>query len=1420
MLKRNFLFITLVGAFLFTACSQEGGAPVGHSDVTAPVLSVPAAITMEASASQTSVTLGTASASDLVDGVVSVSNDAPATFPVGITTITYTATDAAGNTVSATQTVTITDTTAPVITLPADVNVEANAVLSTVTLGTATASDVVDGVVSVSNDAPATFPLGTTVITYTATDVAGNTATATQNVTVVDTTVPVLSVPAAITMEASASLTSVTLGAATATDIFGATVTNDAPATFPVGITTITYTATDGNGLTSTATQTVTITDTTAPVITLPADVNVEANAVLSTVTLGTATASDVVDGVVSVSNDAPATFPLGTTVITYTATDVAGNTATATQNVTVVDTTVPVLSVPAAITMEASASLTSVTLGAATATDIFGATVTNDAPATFPVGITTITYTATDGNGLTSTATQTVTITDTTAPVITLPAEVTVITTTSQTPVTFGSATATDIFGVTITSDAPAVFPVGTTTVTWTATDANGNVVTGTQLVTVRLDTDGDGVIDANDAFPTDPAASVDTDGDGFPDAWNPGKTAADSTTGITMLDAFPTDPTRWNPDTDGDGVLDNVDAFVNDPAASVDTDGDGYPDAWNANATAAQIAASSLQLDAFPADPAAAIDADGDGFAEAWLPTATAAQIAASSLALDVFPNNPLEWADMDGDGIGDNSDPDIDGDGTSNVLEAQLGYDPRNAASVPPDGDGDGYPDAIDLFPADPLEWADLDRDGIGDNSDPDIDGDGVANALDAYPLDGTRWVLIVDSSAPVLQISSPAAGGLTANAQVVVSGVIQDDYSVPSLTINGTNVAITYGASGLSGGFTHVIDMSAQADGLISLLLVATDSSGNTAQITHSFTLDTTLPNITISTANIQPSPTVNTVNETPYLIEGSITDAALAGFSINGQQIGLLPGLNANTFTFSTALQLPIGSIETAKLEAWDDAGNRVALDYLFNANIPVTLEIISPAVGAELLAASADTYVEVVARVWGISSGDVVKASIDNGAFTQLLVDVYSASGSIGTPAIDGEHTLAIEVYDSAGAVLARTTSAFNIVNSANIGLSLVKTEPAENVTDARVNDPIHLYFNKPINPALLNISVKESAHGFTYDAYSQLVEVHRDQEVVTGGLSMDPGNQLASFYPSRELSFHANVYVDVSYDGQLLKRYTYQIRELPTMAQGVVFDQDISPISNIDIVLPDLGLVRKTSSNGAYGFGFTPLPNEKTLTGGRYRMVINPDMKNASYGTMEVWANIEDQRLTELPNIRLPRLDKHIPNRFIRSGDAVAIVGDASVTLDLTYASILFPNHREEGNVHVQYLDLGKLPHRASPVAMPMGMYSTQPTGITVHGDVGVTIALQPLFGGYDYIPADGSPVVMLGFDNDAKRIVPIGVGRVNQRTLRSEGKLWLKNLDYIGFALASPKKYADLESYIKGEIALHELIAVLGAQ
>jgi hypothetical protein len=131
------------------------------------------------------------SATDLVDGATEViaSHANGSMFPLGTTTVSLATADAAGNTSTASFTVTVQDTTAPVISgIPADINVlatsEAGAV---VTWPAPVAEDLVDGTVLVAALPPSgsTFPLGTTTVCLTATDAAGNARTATFTVTVV-----------------------------------------------------------------------------------------------------------------------------------------------------------------------------------------------------------------------------------------------------------------------------------------------------------------------------------------------------------------------------------------------------------------------------------------------------------------------------------------------------------------------------------------------------------------------------------------------------------------------------------------------------------------------------------------------------------------------------------------------------------------------------------------------------------------------------------------------------------------------------------------------------------------------------------------------------------------------------------------------------------------------------------------------------------------------------------------------------------------------------------------------------------------------------------------------------------------------------------------------------------------------------------
>jgi hypothetical protein len=148
------------------------------------------------------------SPSDVDDGSFDSVNGGPLTlsldraaagpFGLGEHTVRLIATDDRGQTNSAIATVTVVDQTPPAITAPPAVAIASDssscgAFVSDAELGTATASDNCS-VTTTRSGVPAGnfFPVGTTIITYTATDGAGNTASATQSVTVNDDTPPVI----------------------------------------------------------------------------------------------------------------------------------------------------------------------------------------------------------------------------------------------------------------------------------------------------------------------------------------------------------------------------------------------------------------------------------------------------------------------------------------------------------------------------------------------------------------------------------------------------------------------------------------------------------------------------------------------------------------------------------------------------------------------------------------------------------------------------------------------------------------------------------------------------------------------------------------------------------------------------------------------------------------------------------------------------------------------------------------------------------------------------------------------------------------------------------------------------------------------------------------------------------------------------
>lgn len=157
-----------------------------ETDTEKPTITAPPTIKTNTTSNctATGVVLGTPVTTDNCS-VVSITNNAPTTFPIGTTTVTWTVKDGSGNTATATQIITVKDGTKPTITAPptVTVNADSNGTASGIKLGTPLTADNCS-VASVTNDAPTTFPLGNTTVTWTVKDASNNIATATQIVSV------------------------------------------------------------------------------------------------------------------------------------------------------------------------------------------------------------------------------------------------------------------------------------------------------------------------------------------------------------------------------------------------------------------------------------------------------------------------------------------------------------------------------------------------------------------------------------------------------------------------------------------------------------------------------------------------------------------------------------------------------------------------------------------------------------------------------------------------------------------------------------------------------------------------------------------------------------------------------------------------------------------------------------------------------------------------------------------------------------------------------------------------------------------------------------------------------------------------------------------------------------------------------------
>jgi gliding motility-associated-like protein len=268
-------------------------------------------------------------------GVQTLISDIPSgsEFPAGTTTVTYTATDIHGNTSTETFDVIVSDGEPPTISCPSDITVSAGTSCgANVSWDIPAVTDCSEVTLTADHSPGDFFPIGTTTVAYTATDEAGNKSTCNFKIIVADTESPSFTnCPESITVSANSCDIPVTWSPPTATDncsISSAHASHSSGTRFPIGKTTVTYTAADSNGNSTSCSFEVIVVDDNVPVINnCPNDINVLIDATGELQVDWTEPTASIGCGTVQLtSTHRPGdVFRLGSTETMYTATDDSG---------------------------------------------------------------------------------------------------------------------------------------------------------------------------------------------------------------------------------------------------------------------------------------------------------------------------------------------------------------------------------------------------------------------------------------------------------------------------------------------------------------------------------------------------------------------------------------------------------------------------------------------------------------------------------------------------------------------------------------------------------------------------------------------------------------------------------------------------------------------------------------------------------------------------------------------------------------------------------------------------------------------------------------------------------------------------------------------------------------------------------------
>jgi PKD repeat protein len=443
-------------------------------------------------------------------GIQSISV-APNTFDctdIGPNVVTLTVTDLSGNVSTCTATVTVQETTPPTavcqnITIQLDGT--GNATITAAQIDNGSSDNCGIQSITVSPSAFDCSDIGANVVTLTVTDQSGNVSTCTATVTVQEAVLPTAicqNITVQLNAAGSATITAAQIdnGSSDNCGIQSITVSPSVFDCSDIGPNLVTLTVTDLSGNTATCTATVTVQDNIAPTAicqNIIVQLNSAGNATITAAQINNGSSDNCGIQSIAVAPDAFSCADLGANTVTLTVTDINGNIATCSANVTVEDNIAPTAvcqSITVQLDAAGNATITAAQIDNGSS-DNCGIQSITVAPSTFTcgdLGVNTVTLTVTDASGNATTCSATVTVEDNIAPTaicqnITVQLNGAGNATLLAAQIDNGSADNCGIQSMTVTPNAFTCANIGDNPVVLTVTDLSGNTATCSAVVTVQ---------------------------------------------------------------------------------------------------------------------------------------------------------------------------------------------------------------------------------------------------------------------------------------------------------------------------------------------------------------------------------------------------------------------------------------------------------------------------------------------------------------------------------------------------------------------------------------------------------------------------------------------------------------------------------------------------------------------------------------------------------------------------------------------------------------------------------------------------------------------------------------------------------------------------------------------------------------------